>query len=50
MAVVPLPIQLSRTRSHSLVYVLIRYSNKATGFCVGCTVLPSDEISIICLG
>ena len=32
MAVVPLPIQLSNTVSPSLVYVLMRYSNKATGF------------------
>ena len=34
--VVPEPAQLSKTKSPSLVYVLIRYSNNATGFCVGC--------------
>ena len=32
MAVVPEPIQLSKTNSPSFVYVLIRYSNNATGF------------------
>ena len=31
----PLPIQLSKTISPSSVYVLIRYSNKSTGFWVG---------------
>ena len=36
IAVVPEPIQLSRTKSFSFVYVLIKYSNSATGFCVGC--------------
>src|SRR5690625_913886 len=36
-AVVPDPITLSKTTSPSFVYVRIRYSNKATGFCVGCT-------------
>ena len=36
IAVVPEPIQLSKTVSPLLVYVLIRYSNKATGFWVGC--------------
>src|SRR5690606_24869325 len=36
-AVVPLPKQLSRTVSPSFVYVLIKYSNRGTGFCVGCT-------------
>lgn len=33
----PLPMQLSRTVSPSFVYVLIKYSSKGTGFCVGCT-------------
>ena len=32
----PLPIVKSRTVSPSFVYVLIRYSSRATGFCVGC--------------
>src|SRR5699024_11197094 len=36
IAVVPLPIQLSKTVSPSFVYVLIRYSKSATGFWVGC--------------
>ena len=35
IAVVPLPMQLSNTVSPSLVYVFIKYSNNATGFCVG---------------
>src|SRR5574344_2651487 len=35
-AVVKEPAQLSRTVSPSLVYVFIRYSQRATGFCVGC--------------
>ena len=34
--VLPLPIVKSRTVSPSFVYVRIRYSSKATGFCVGC--------------
>ena len=32
----PLPIVKSRTNSSSFVYVLIKYSNRATGFWVGC--------------
>src|SRR5699024_7780708 len=36
IAVVPLPIQLSKTVSPSFVYVFIRYSNNGTGFWVGC--------------
>src|SRR5699024_12763001 len=35
IAVVPLPMQLSSTVSFLLVYVFIRYSKSATGFCVG---------------
>src|SRR5699024_10186567 len=34
-AVVPLPMQLSRTVSPSFVYVRTRYSISSTGFCVG---------------
>ena len=33
--VLPLPIVKSKTTSFSWVYVLIRYSRSATGFCVG---------------
>lgn len=44
-AVVPLPIQLSNTSSPSFVYVLIKYSNKAIGFWVGCTRMLSCENS-----
>ena len=36
IAVVPLPMQLSKTISPSFVYVFMRYSNNATGFWVGC--------------
>src|SRR5699024_9613265 len=35
-AVVPEPMTLSKTVSLSFVYVRMRYSNRATGFCVGC--------------
>ena len=31
----PLPMQLSSTVSPASVYVSIRYSSRATGFCVG---------------
>ena len=34
--VVPLPIHVSKTCIFGSVYVLIKYSNNATGFCVGC--------------
>lgn len=34
--VVPLPIQLSKIKSPSFVYVLIKYSSSANGFCVLC--------------
>ena len=44
--VVPEPIQLSKTKSPLLLYVLIRYSIRATGFCVGCIAL-SNPNSII---
>src|SRR5699024_11750658 len=37
IAVVPLPMQLSRTVSSSFVYVFIKYSNSGTCFLVGCT-------------
>src|SRR5699024_3610474 len=48
IAVVPEPIQLSSTVSPLFVYVLIRYSNNLTGFCVGCKflVLSVDFIFI----
>src|SRR5699024_9990904 len=46
--VVPEHIQLSNIFSPSFVYVLIRYSNNATGFWVGCTLfVPSAVDSII---
>src|SRR5699024_7880320 len=45
--VVPEPMTLSRTVSPSLVYVLIRYSNKATGFCVGCK--PDSLLNLMIL-
>ena len=41
IAVVPDPIQLSRTTSFSLEYVFIKYSINNNGFCVGCFTLPS---------
>src|SRR5699024_10566240 len=47
IAVVPLPIQLSNTVSPSFVYVLIRYSNKVTGFCVGCSRLILFALEIV---
>ena len=34
--VLPEPIVKSNTISFSFVYVLIKYSNNSTGFCVGC--------------
>ena len=37
--VVPLPAVISRTVSPSLVYVLTRYSRRARGFWVGCSLL-----------
>nr|DAW77839.1 MAG TPA: hypothetical protein [Caudoviricetes sp.] len=39
IAVEPLPIQLSNTKSPSFVNVKIKFSNKAIGFCVGCRLL-----------
>ena len=44
----PLPIVKSRTKSPSLVYVFIKYSNNATGFCVGCTRLKLAH-SVACI-
>src|SRR5690606_20723623 len=49
-AVVPEPIQLSRTMPPSFVYVFMRYSNKATGFCVGCNRLLSRLNILIDVG
>ena len=48
--VVPEPIVKSNTVSFSFVYVLIRYSNNLTGFCVGCWLGLSFENSNIFLG
>lgn len=46
----PLPMQLSSTVPPSLVYVSIRYSSKATGFCVGCSCGKSFANSSRCVG
>ena len=46
----PDPIQLSRTFSPSVVYVFIRYSNNATGFCVECNFSLSLEKNNVFLG
>jgi len=47
IAVVPEPIQLSKTKSPSLVYVFIKYSNNSTGFCVGCDDLDGCTFEIL---
>src|SRR5574344_16649 len=49
-AVVPLPMVKSRTVSPSRVYVFIRYSIRATGFCVGCILFKHISKHNSCLG
>lgn len=47
IAVLMLPAVLSSTNSPLLVYVLIRYRNKSTLFCVGCNTFLSCSLRIL---